>query len=89
VTVRYPSLEDDLHTAAFVLELPVETVTKMARLNLADSALHAPQAGWGGVDFHPTLPAKAAVLLVRLAKNHACPMATSAPRSPSPSRSAT
>jgi hypothetical protein len=28
VTVRYPTLEDYLHAAAFVLDLPVETVTK-------------------------------------------------------------
>jgi hypothetical protein len=39
----------------FVLGLPVETVVKAIRLDLAESALHAPQAGWGGVDFYPTL----------------------------------
>jgi death on curing protein len=55
VTVRYPSLEDYLHAAAFVLGLPVETVVKAIRLDLAESALHAPQAGWGGVEFHPSL----------------------------------
>jgi death-on-curing protein len=54
VTVRYPSLEDYLHAAAFVLGLPVETVVKAIRLDLAESALHAPQAGWGGVEFYPT-----------------------------------
>jgi hypothetical protein len=53
VTIRYPTLEDYLHTAAFVLDLPVETVTKSARLDLAESALHTPQAGWGGVEFYP------------------------------------
>jgi death-on-curing protein len=73
MTVRYPTLEDYLHTAAYVLDLSVETVTKMARLDLAESALHAPQAGWGDVEFYPDLPMKAAVLLVRLAKNHALP----------------
>jgi death-on-curing protein len=62
-----------LHAAAFVLDLPVETVTKVARLELADSALHAPQARWGGIEFFPGLPMKAAVLLVRLTKNHALP----------------
>jgi death on curing protein len=55
VTVRYPTLEDYLHAAAYVLGLPVETVVKAIRLDLAESALHAPQAGWGGVDFYPTL----------------------------------
>jgi death on curing protein len=73
VTVRYPSLEDYLHTAAFVLGLPVETVVKAVRLDLAESALHAPQASWGGVEFYPSFAMKAAVLLLRLAKNHALP----------------
>jgi len=56
-----------------VLDLPVETVTKAARLDLAESALHAPQAGWGEIEFYPAFPMKAAVLLVRLTKNHALP----------------
>jgi death on curing protein len=56
-----------------VLDLPVETATKMARLDLAESAPHAPQAGWGEVEFYPALPMKAAVLLIRLTKNHALP----------------
>lgn len=41
MTVRYPSLEDYLHAAAFVLDLPVETIVKAVRLDLAESALHA------------------------------------------------
>ena len=73
MTLRYPSLEDFFHTAAYVLDLPVETVTKAARLDLAESALHAPQAGWGEIEFYPAFPMKAAVLLVRLTKNHALP----------------
>jgi death-on-curing protein len=73
VTIRYPTLEDYLHTAAFVLNLPVETITKTVRLDLAESALHTPQAGWGDVEFYPVFSMKAAVLLVRLVKNHALP----------------
>ena len=73
MTIRYPTLEDYLHTAAYVLDLPVETVIKAARIELAESALHAPQAGWGEVEFYPAFPMKAAVLLVRLSKNHALP----------------
>ena len=69
----YLGLEDFIETAAGVLDLPEETVVKMARLDLAESALHAPQAGWGQVEFYPEFPMKAAVLLVRLAKNHALP----------------
>jgi len=73
MTVSYPTLDDYLHTAAYVLDLPVETVIKSARIELAESALHAPQAGWGEVEFYPELPMKAAVLLVRLAKNRPLP----------------
>ena len=73
MTIRYPTLEDYLHTAAYVLNLPVETVVKAARIELAESALHAPQAGWGEVEFYPEFAMKAAVVLVRLAKNHALP----------------
>jgi death on curing protein len=65
VTVRYPSPEDYFHTAAFVLDLPVETIIKAVGFDLAESALHAPQATWGGVEFYPSFPMKAAVLLVR------------------------
>jgi hypothetical protein len=50
VTVRYPSLEDYFHTAAFVLDLPVATIIKAVGFDLAESALHAPQASWGGVE---------------------------------------
>jgi hypothetical protein len=57
VTVRYPSLEDYLHAAAFVLDLPVETVVKAVRLDLAESALHAPQAARGGVEFYLAIAA--------------------------------
>ena len=40
---------------------------------LLDSALHAPQAGFGDVEFYPDLADKAAVLVVRIAKNHPLP----------------
>jgi death-on-curing protein len=69
----YLGLEDSIETAAEVLDLPEETVAKAARLDLAESALHAPQAGMGEVEFYPDFAMKAAVLLVRLAKNHALP----------------
>ena len=45
----------------------------MAKLDLADSALHAPSAGFGDTEFYPEFVNKAAVLLVRLAKNHPLP----------------
>jgi death on curing protein len=44
------------------LTCPSRPSPRVARLDLADSALHAPQAGWDQVEFFPTLPMKAAVL---------------------------
>jgi hypothetical protein len=61
-------------------DLEAEPGVKAVRLDLAESALHAPQAAWGGVEFYPSFPMKAAVLLGRLTKNHALPDGNSAPR---------
>jgi death-on-curing protein len=44
-----------------------------ARSDLADSALHAPQAGFGNVEFYADTWDKAAVLVCRLAWNHPLP----------------
>jgi len=40
---------------------------------LAGRALHAPQAGFGDVKFHPVVYDKAAVLVYRLVWNHSLP----------------
>lgn len=61
----YLGLDDFIETAAELLGLPEETVVKMARLDLAESALHAPQAGWGEVEFYPEFTMNAAVPMVR------------------------
>lgn len=45
----------------------------MAQLNLADSALAAPAAEFGGVEFYPDFAMKAAVLCSRLVRNHPLP----------------
>ena len=42
-------------------------------LDLADSALHAPAAEFGGVEFYPDLARKTAVLASRLIRNHPLP----------------
>ena len=42
-------------------------------LDLADSAPHAPAAGFGDDDFYPEFVDKAALLIVRLARNHPLP----------------
>jgi death-on-curing protein len=44
---------------------------KIRDLGLLDSALHRPQASFGGTDAYPGIPQKAAALLHSLAKNHA------------------
>jgi death-on-curing protein len=73
VTVEYLDLADYVAIAAAVTGLDAATVMKVANLDLADSALHAPAAGFGETEFYPEFVDKAAVLIVRLAKNHPLP----------------
>jgi death-on-curing protein len=70
VSIEYVELVDYLAIAAEVTSLSVETITRVAKLDLADSALHAPAAGFGDTEFYPDFIDKAAVLIVRLARNH-------------------
>lgn len=70
---EYLGLADYIAIAAAVTELDIDTVMHVADLGLAESALHAPAAGFGETDFYPDFVDKAAVLLVRLAKNHPLP----------------
>lgn len=73
MTVEYLDLADYVAIAAAVTGLEVEVVMRVANLGLADSALHAPAAGSGDTDFYPDFVDKAAVLIVRLARNHPLP----------------
>jgi len=50
VTLRYVDLVDYVAIAAEVTGLDVATVLKIANLDLADSALHAPAAGFGDTE---------------------------------------
>lgn len=70
MSVEYPDLADYLAIAAEVTGLDVKTLSNSTKLGLADSALHAPAASFGGEEFYPDFCEKAGVLLVRLAKNH-------------------
>jgi death-on-curing protein len=70
VSVQYLDLADYLAIAGAITGLDVATLMTVANLDLADSALHAPSAGFGKTDLYPDLITKAAVLVVRLAKNH-------------------
>lgn len=69
-TVRALELADFLLIAEAVLEVPAKRIAAASSLHLADSALHAPLACFGGEDFYPDFATKAAVLCAHLVKNH-------------------
>jgi len=60
----YLELADYLLVAEAVLGVPAELIADFNRIGLADSALAAPQAGFGGVEAYPDFETKAAVLLL-------------------------
>lgn len=70
---RYIGLAEYLWLAEQVTGIGADILGKAARLDLADSALHAPSAGFGDADFYPDRFDKAAVLCCRLAWNHPLP----------------
>jgi death-on-curing protein len=70
VTIQYPDLVDYLAIAAEITGLDVSVLATSAKVELADSALHAPQAGFGEKELYPEFCDKAGLLLVRLTKNH-------------------
>lgn len=76
---RYLSLAEYFWLAEQVTGTDATTLAKASRLELADSALHAPAASFGGEEFYPDILVKAAVLTCRLAWNHLSSTATSAP----------
>jgi death on curing protein len=73
VSVEYLDLADYIAIAAAVTGLDVQAVLNVTNHDLADSALHAPAAGFGDTDLYPDFVDKAAVLIVRLARNHPLP----------------
>jgi death-on-curing protein len=70
---RYISLAEYLWLAEQVTGVAAKDLSIAGRPDLADSALHAPQAGFGDQDFYPDIYDKAAVLCWRLARNHPLP----------------
>jgi death-on-curing protein len=71
--IHYLTLAEYFWLAEQVTGVDAETLAKASRSELADTALHAPQAGFGDVEFYPDLYDKAAVLVYRLARNHPLP----------------
>ena len=51
MSVEYLDIADYVAIAAAVTGLDLQTVINMTNLDLADSALHAPAAGFGDDDF--------------------------------------
>ena len=70
---EYLDLADYLLIAEAVLGMPADEIARWPGIGLADSALHAPAAGFGGVELYPDVLDKAAVLCTRLARNHSLP----------------
>ena len=70
---RFISLPEFFWLAEQVTGIDAQVLANMASINLADSALQAPRAGFGDQDFYPDLIDKAAVLTCRLAWNHPLP----------------
>lgn len=60
--IAYLELADYLLIAESVLGVPAEAIANFDRIGLAQSALAAPQAGFGGVEAYPDFETKAAVL---------------------------
>lgn len=71
--MRYLGLAEAFVIAEAVTGIDARDLVRVSRSDLLDSALHAPQAGFGDTDFYPSLIEKAAVLCVRIAKNHPLP----------------
>jgi len=70
---RYLSLAEFWFLSELVTGIDAATLIRASRVDLADSALHAPQAGFDDTDFYPDVYDKAAVLACRIAWNHPLP----------------
>jgi len=70
---RYITLAEYLVITELATGFAAEELLRSGRIDLADSALHAPQAGFDDQDFYPDIYDKAAVPCWRLARNHPLP----------------
>lgn len=70
---RYLSLAELWYLTEHVTGNEAAILIKSSRVDLADSALHAPEAGFEDTDFYPELLDKASVLTCRIAWNHPLP----------------
>ena len=68
-----PSLDDYVDLAAHLLRADPAAIRALHRLALAESAINAPFASFGGVAPYPTLIEQAAALIEQLVRNHPLP----------------
>jgi len=71
--IRYLTLAEFFLLAEEATGVEANTLIALSRIELADSALHAPSAEFAGWEFFPEAHDKAAVLVSRLARNHPLP----------------
>ena len=71
--MRYLSLAEALIIAEEVTGIDHVVLARGADIGLLDSALHAAQASFAGHEMYPDFVDKAAVLAVRVARNHPLP----------------
>jgi death-on-curing protein len=71
--VNYLSLAEAFVLGQLVTGIDAVVLESASRTDLLDSALHAPQAGFGDDDFYSDFFMKAAVLCTRIARNHSLP----------------
>ena len=71
--MRYLSLAEAFVLGQMVTGIDAVILESASRTELLDSALHAPQAGFGDDDFYADFFMKAAVLCTRITRNHPLP----------------
>lgn len=71
--MNYITFEQALLIAEAVTGIDALVLAKTHRIYLLDSALHAPQASFGGQELYEGVLAKAAILVSRIARNHPLP----------------
>lgn len=71
--MRLLTLAEVLIIAEAVTGIKAETLVRVSRIELLESAIAATEAGYGDHDLYPDFIDKAAVLCSRIVRNHALP----------------
>lgn len=71
--MRLLTLPEVLIIAEAVTGIDAEILVKVSRIELLESAIAAPQAGFGNFELYSEFVDKAAVLCSRIVRNHALP----------------